>query len=532
MALLIVNDRNQQRSIPFEPGQLLSEILQMAGQRLPSACAGSGVCGLCLVRLEDGAVSELSEIERKKLTAGQIQAGYRYGCQTRVLGDSRIAGENLTPLTNWYKLGAADYSPFSPPATVRKGATAAAPSYGVAVDLGTTQLRLTVWDMHRGQRLGGLAGTNPQSVFGGNVLSRLAEARDSEAKALELGRLVRNALGEALADVAKQEGVDLRSIREMVVVGNTAMLSLFSGVNYQHLLQPEHWTREITCRLPDSVRWAQDWGLADDARMELIQPLGGFVGADLLANVLASRLLQRPPGSLLVDVGTNTELALWDGLALWVTSTPGGCAFDGYGVMPAQPGAVYRMNEGDGMPGNLSVIGGGKAKGVCGSGMVDFIALLLESGKINRQGRFTVPVATEGFPLSPELPGITLRKRDVDSFQRGKAAMAAAIRFLLRQAGLKLHDIRHLYVSGTFGRFLQIDHAQRVGLLPTIPADRIELVGNAALAGCEQLLFAEDPSESLADIRDKANLINLAESPEFEDLFIDHLFLQAMSENQ
>jgi uncharacterized 2Fe-2S/4Fe-4S cluster protein (DUF4445 family) len=431
--------------------------------------------------------------------------------------------------TDWHPLALEDESPFSPfssPAAPRPGSQ---PSFGIAVDLGTTQLRMALWDLRARRRLAALAAANPQVVFGTNILSRLAEAHESPQKARELAERVQAALGEGLALISQQCDADLRRIRKLAVVGNTAMLSLFSGESGEMLLQPEHWKREIACRLVGSGELARRWRVAYNAQIALIQPLGGFVGSDLLANVLAVNLLQAPAGSLLVDFGTNTELALWDGKVLWVTSTPGGCAFAGPGILPARAGAVFRIAAEPSAALRLQVIGGGQPRGVCGSGLVDLIALLLERRQVDRVGRFTGRVSQEGLPISPELPGLILRKRDIDGFQRGKGAMAAAMHFILQRAGLKLADIPQLFVSGAFGQCLHIGHAQAIGLLPAIPAQRIRLAGDAALAGCEHVLLNPNPFPALATIRNRSILINLGDSLEFEDLFIENLYLQPMT---
>lgn len=430
---------------------------------------------------------------------------------------------------DWHPLALEDESPFAPSSCPVAPRPVGQSGLGIAVDLGTTQLRIALWDLRARRRLGALVGTNPQVVFGANILSRLAEARDSPENARNLAQRVQVALGEGLMLISQQCNAKLRRIRKLAVVGNTAMLSLFSGESGEMLLQPEHWKREIVCRLVDSGELARRWGLADNAQIALIQPLGGFVGSDLLANVLAVKLLQAPAGSLLVDFGTNTEIALWDGKVLWVTSTPGGCAFAGPGILPARAGAVFRIAAEPGAAPRLQVIGGGQPRGLCGSGMVDLIALLRERGQLDRVGRFTGPAPQEGLTISPDLPGLNLRKRDIDGFQRGKGAMAAAMHFLLQRAGLKLADIPQLFVSGAFGQCLHIGHAQAIGLLPAIPAQRIRLAGDAALAGCEHVLLNPKPFPALAAIRNRSILINLGDSLEFEDLFIENLYLQPMT---
>jgi uncharacterized 2Fe-2S/4Fe-4S cluster protein (DUF4445 family) len=186
---------------------------------------------------------------------------------------------------------------------------------------------------------------NPQSYFGTDVLTRLMNASESPDRMQEIGRLVRDAIGGALRDIWFEGGWNGQEIGRIMIVGNSAMLALLAERNAHLLLQPESWIRAIDCQPENTDSWRRSWGCDANAIIEVIQPLAGFVGSDLLAGVLAIKLTQGTAGSLLVDFGTNSEIALWDGRQLWVTSAAGGPAFEGWGIscgMPAEPGAIYR----------------------------------------------------------------------------------------------------------------------------------------------------------------------------------------------
>jgi uncharacterized 2Fe-2S/4Fe-4S cluster protein (DUF4445 family) len=225
-------------------------------------------------------------------------------------------------------------------------------------------------------------------------------------------------------------------------------------------------------------------------------------------------------------------MALWDGQTLWVTSAAGGPAFEGCGMkcgMPAEPGAIYRFGGPPGSDGlDFQVLGGGEAKGFCGSGLVDLIACLRDSGELTRTGGFASLRPKEGYVVPRTDPVIRLTKADVDTFQRAKAALGAGISTLLARAQLSAAKLSRICVCGAFGRNLNVRNAQRIGLLPDAPPGRVELCGNTALAGCERLLLSPTRTEVLASLRKRTAIVNLSQSFDFEALFLENLYLQSL----
>lgn len=528
--LLHVNPAGEVHVIPFTPGCSVREILDSTDWRVRSACGGIGACGQCLVRIEKGAGNEPSTTEQNTLSSDQIRQGVRLACQLKPLDDLWISIENPAPKSNWKGLSLDTYTPASPKST--GNVLSHSRPYGVAVDLGTTQIRLSLFDITKGRWMCGRIGLNPQAGFGADVLTRLVRALESEERAREMRMLARDAIGEILQDITARESCNLQEIGQMAIVGNTPMLSLLTGKNYDLVLQPDYWMREVDCIPEETRNLSLAWGLVPEARIEIVKPLAGFVGSDLLAGVHATELIKGPAGSLLIDFGTNSEIALWDGAQLWITSAAGGPAFEGCGIscgMPADLGAIYRA-EWDDLSSQFyfQVLGGGEAKGLCGSGVLDIIAGLVKNGTLNSNGRFMVEIGTDGYPLGESSQGITLKKRDIDVFQRAKAAIGAGTKCLLAQAGLHPDDLQRICVCGAFGQFLNITNAQAIGLLPKISPDKVKLCGNTALTGCEELLFSPDQTGTLDDLRNRAKMINMSTLPEFENLFIQNLYLQPM----
>jgi uncharacterized 2Fe-2S/4Fe-4S cluster protein (DUF4445 family) len=331
-------------------------------------------------------------------------------------------------------------------------------------------------------------------------------------------------------DMCSRNCINSKEIRHIAVVGNTPMLALLAEKSPQILLSPGSWNSGTDCTLENAREWVDALNLAPDAVFETIPPLAGFVGSDLLAGVLAGDLTHKK-GSLLIDFGTNSEIALWDGKTLWVTSAAGGPAFEGCGIscgMPAESGAIYRVTAKPNFSDvDCRVIDDAEPKGVCGSGIVDLISFLLENRRLDPLGRFSSADA-EGFLLM-ENPPIRLDRKGVDVFQRAKAAIGAGIRILLEKAGMKVSELERVCVCGAFGQYLDIQNAQAVGLLPSCPPGRIELCGNMALSGCERMVLSTGSRPHMQQLRESARILNLAMMTEFDNLFMECLYLQPLN---
>jgi uncharacterized 2Fe-2S/4Fe-4S cluster protein (DUF4445 family) len=470
--------------------------------------------------------------ERVYLDTGELDQGIRLACQVRPTQDLQITILAPAPKSHWRNL--------PDKAGQRMGRISVLPwkglppevstPCGVAVDLGTTHISLSLYELSRGKWLAGRYGLNPQMCHGSDVMTRLVAASGSPERARAMSRQVVEAIGEALLDIAAREGINIERVVRLTLVGNTAMLALLSGRNYDLLLQPSHWMSPVDC-LPDRPDlWAVPLGIHSRAWIEVIPPLAGFVGSDLLAGVVSTHLIENGPGGLLIDFGTNSEIALWDGHVLRVTSAAGGPAFEGSGIScgaPADPGTIYRVSLRNGVL-DFAVISDSEPRGLCGSGLVDLIAGLVRSGRLTDKGQFVPHVPRGGFVLARGEQPIVLTKRDVDVFQRAKAAIGTGIQVLLTQAAMGYEDLGRIYVGGLFGRFLDVVNAQEIGLLPVIPPERVELRGNTALAGCAEALLSSVAVQCLKDLRDRTRIINLSRWPDFDDLFLTNLYLQPM----
>ena len=531
--ILTIKIPGKDRHLTFIAGRSVRDILDETDIRVRAGCNGEGACGMCRIRIAGGDAGEPTVNETISLDVGTLSQGVRLACQVKTDCDLQIEIINPAPTSSWRRMEEGWVEDFSQGGTPVADADLSHP-LGVAIDLGTTHISITMLDLLTGRRLAGRRGLNPQSCSGTDVLTRLMST-ESEGRAAKLSSQVVQAIGEGLHDIGSREGIDLRRVSHVVLVGNTAMLTLLSGHNYNLLLQPSYWSRTIDCLPRETAPWIGAWRINPEAAVDVVPPLAGFVGSDLLSGVVSTRLIERGRGALLLDFGTNSEVALWDGDTLWVTSAAGGPAFEGCGMscgMPADSGAIFRVHELSEEVGiSFEVVGGADPHGLCGTGMVDLLACLIKSGTLNKKGQFAQSVPAFGFPLQLEGRTIVLSKKDVDTFQRAKAAIGVAVKVLLAKAGMGYNELKRICIGGIFGQYLDITNAMEIGLLPSIPGI-VETSGNTALAGCEAVLISSERKEQLQEVMRRAVIINLSDCADFESLFLEHLYLMPISGNK
>ncbi|MGZ4958491.1 MAG: ASKHA domain-containing protein [Methylomonas sp.] len=494
--------------------------------RVRAACGGLGTCGACLIRIVDGDFNPPTLAERQKIVADDLAQGMRLACQLRARSDAELYLENPAPKSLWKSLDPGQlYQAVSGNAAVIRNI------YGVAVDLGTTHIRLSLWNRQTGRRIASRYSINPQVAHGADILTRLDAHRLTDQDNRMICQEARKAIIDGVRDILSRDvgeiSAILNAIGEVVIVGNTVMLTLVCGNSGDTLYQLDNWQQSISCLPQDRDAWRRAWR-TPNAEINIVQPLAGFIGSDLLADVLATGMAEQSRPMLLADFGTNTEIALWDGQTLWAASVPGGPAFEGVGMrngLPAEAGAICRVAVRDG-EWQLQTISDVPARGFCASGFIDAIACLLERKLLKPSGRFAEPQAAGGYCLDANNPKSAIYTGDIDLFQRAKGATAAAMAQLIRIACLTVHDIQTVWICGSFGRHLDLQSAIRVGLLPPFEPGTVQLLAEASLMGGERLLLEPDAAKLLSSIVERSKVINLGSLLDYEDCFIDHLRLQ------
>lgn len=488
MHKLTVTRGAQCAELAFSGTPRLEEVLAAGGFVLQRPCGGRGKCGKCAVELS-GAVSEPN--------AAELRAGTRLACQAVLLGDARVALREERGMEQ-IELSAGDAPRALDPMPGRLGA---------AVDVGTTTMALRLYDLARGACIGTAGARNPQTSVAADVMGRIGAALEGRLEALRAQ--VQTAIEALLRTACAEAGRDAAEVDALVVTGNTTMLYLLSGRSPEAL---SHAPFEADCLFDLETQYL--------GRSCYLPPcMNAFVGADISCAVLAAKQCEAGAVSLLCDIGTNGEIALWKDGVLYVSSTAAGPAFEGAGIScgcGSIRGAIDRVRAADGRI-EAGTIGGGAAVGVCGSGLIDAIAAFLEMGEVDETG------AAESDRLELR-DGVALLPGDVRAVQLAKAAIAAGIETLMEAAGVTPDQVETLYIAGGFGSHLNVESAARIGLIPAELASRVKVLGNAALAGAVELLLDREAWARVRAIARNSRHINLGGNPSFNEHYMDQMF--------
>jgi uncharacterized 2Fe-2S/4Fe-4S cluster protein (DUF4445 family) len=372
---------------------------------------------------------------------------------------------------------------------------------GIAIDLGTTTIAAQTIDMATGSVLGVETNLNPQASFGSDVMNRI----QAVLHGADLTAVVRLALRQMIAKLARGRE---QEIVEVVLVGNTVMHHLFSGLDVEPLSHTPFHSPHLgaQCFQPQDLGWP----LPPVCRIRFERCLGGFVGSDILAGLLAVGMARTEDLVALVDLGTNGEIAIGNRHGVACVSTAAGPAFEAGSIrmgMRAATGAITHVSLAHGEM-RATVIGDVDARGICGSGLVDAVAIGLESGAILPSGR--IADRTKLFPVKAP---VVLYQADIRELQLAKAAIASGFRLLLKRVGASAGGLKSIYLAGAFGNYVQAESAIGIGLLEA-PIERIHARGNTALRGAKILLLS--PGEpTLPNIEH----VSLAADPGFQDEF-------------
>lgn len=409
-----------------------------------------------------------------------------------------------------------------------------APPLGLAVDLGTTKIAVYGIDLETGQTLAAEGLMNPQIAYGEDVIARIAFAQKGPDEASRLQTLVTDLLNETAVRMCGQIGAEPEQIVEMVAVGNTAMHHLFLGLPVQQLAVAPY-VPAITSALDIKAR---DLGIriAPGAYVHLLPNIAGYVGADHVAMLLATGVAQMEGVVLALDIGTNTEVCLSNRGRLTSLSCASGPAFEGAHIkhgMRAANGAIEHLRlVGDRI--EYQTIGGVPAVGLCGSGILDTLAQLVQAGVIDGRGRMGLHprVRDDGsvreFILIEQegnRPAITFTQKDVRELQLAKGAIRTGIEVLLATNRLTAEEIDQVIVAGAFGTYLDLASAMAIGLLPRLPLDRFRQVGNAAGMGARLALLSRTRRAEAQAIARRVQYVELASDPQFSKIFASAMHL-------
>jgi uncharacterized 2Fe-2S/4Fe-4S cluster protein (DUF4445 family) len=487
------------RSVEVERGTPLRDVLYAHGVEFP--CGGQGRCKRCRVQLVEGALP-ISDAETAILSDAERDAGWRLACRARAEAPVTLQVEQFrAPIL-------VDHTPF---------AFQPRPGHGIAVDLGTTTLVAQLLDLETGRVLAAETALNPQGSAGSDIMSRTHFALEDEGRK-QLTELVRGAVEALVQRALTTAGLRKNPLETVLLVGNTVMHHLFCGLDMRPLAAFPFESGGIG--LQEFRAGEIGWQLPGDPCVRFLPCLGGFVGSDVLAGVLATGMHESDRLTALVDLGTNGEIVVCNAERMLCASTAAGPAFEAGGIemgMQATTGAIDRVKAGDGIL-ECKVLGGGAPRGICGSGLVDAVAAGLDLGWIEPSGRL------EPGRKILHLDGrVQLSQSDIRQLQLAKGSIAAGLEILLERIGAARGSLSRVNLAGAFGNYVDRDSARRIGLLD-YPAECVEPVGNTALLGAKLALFApEQEAHALAQLCERIEHVSLAADPSFQDVFIDAL---------
>lgn len=521
------------------PGETLFAAAGRVGVNVPSSCRGQGKCRECLVEIVGGArwLSPRAAEERHlpdefrlscctRLAEGPLPADARVDAHTMRRAALRVE-EAAVALPEAARLDRLD------PAVRRDGdrvlldgrevARRRGPLHGLAMDLGTTTVVVRCVDLETGAVVATAAFENPQRFGGSDVMARIQFDTDHPGRLLQ--RTLLGYLGRAIAEFP----VAPDSIFELVVAGNPTMRDLFFGLDVRPIGQRPYRSRtEHEFRAGTRATTALEANakslrlpLHPEARVYGLPLLGGHVGADAAACLLALVPHRSDEMVAIMDIGTNTELVLGNRHRLLAASCPAGPAFEGRSIrcgMPGLDGAIAHVElADDGSVRSCEVIGGGAPEGLCGSGLIDLLGELRRTGRMNEFGRFED--GAESFPVDAAR-GIALHESDVNELAQAKGANVAGLDIVAKRYGVGLHALDRFYLAGGFGRHLDRDSARRIGLIPDLPDERIAIVGNAAIEGATLALLSVSRRRELEELVRGIEHVELETDPDFFDHFV------------
>lgn len=510
MPILTVISRGARRAIEFTPPANLYSLLVSSGEHIHAPCGGRGRCRKCVVTAR-GALCEPDDVERKLFGDRQDT---RLACRTTIYDSAEVV------IADASEGALIQIDGDAPPFAITPGRE----GFGVAVDIGTTTIAAYLLDMASGKLLDARSALNPQAAHGADVISRIGAAL--EGRGDELARLVRGKISLLVREMADSARIPLGDVNAAAIVGNTAMLHLLCALDVRPLsampFRAEHLFGEYL-----GQGFAESLGLPDGASLFLPRCAGAYVGADITAAMLAGGLTgdARAHGGkplLLVDIGTNGEMALAANSSLCCCATAAGPAFEGAGIscgMLAAPGAICRADWSDGEM-RFSVIGGGEAKGICGTGLIDAAGALLDAGLLDETGY--LENSEYVFPGT----SVAITQADIRALQLVKSAICAGMKTLLHESGLTAQDVGELVIAGGFGSHIRAKSAERIGLIPRGLAAKARSIGNGAGTGAGMILLSED-ERALADAAaSEARVVELSANPVFMDAYVDGMMFE------
>ena len=503
------------------PGTKIIEAAAIAGIIIDTPCGGEGTCSKCKVKIlqpqqkqgdclscrQEIAEDTVIEVPQDSLLLGL----------DKIVVDSNIVQE-IIPDKRCEKVGKC---------------------YGIAVDIGTTTIAASLVNLKDGAEIAITGSINPQISFGDDVISRIKHAASGQKALAEMQKAVVRQINAMIENLCGQGTVNKNDIYEITIAGNTTMEHLVCGIDPAPLGQLPF---EPSWRGANAINASElKFNINYHGKVYVFPIIGGFVGGDITAGLLASDILNQPQPVLFIDIGTNGEIVLVKDGKILAASTAAGPAFEGSRIScgtRAATGAIEKVKFNDDC--EFGIIGNVEPTGICGSGLIDITAELLNAGIVDSTGRMIQPsnipqkIAQRVVIDKNNQPAFVIHKKlkitqkDIRQIQLAVGAIRAGISIILKKAGIKASDLKKVLIAGGFGSFIRRNHAQRIGLLPAdVSHEKISFIGNSSLAGAKLALLSIIARQKAQTIASQTQHIELSIDSDFQNEFASAMIFPA-----
>lgn len=540
MTYNIVILAEQEQIIKAQHGDNLFHVLSKAGYMLANSCGGNGTCGKCLVNIKAKEPIPLSSTEENLLREKRAKNGQRLACFIEVTQDMQVKIDDEKDTKAQILIGSIEeFEKIDSGIKIKvlpKVKDKINSIYGIAVDIGTTTIAAYLMDLQSGQEIDVYSSLNPQKVYGADVITRISYTTQNENGLKELQEMIVDELNGMVDVFAHRNAIDKNLIYEMVIVGNPTMLHLLWGVDCKNIANAPFvpsFSEQVSVKAKEI-----GIGIKQEGYVITLPLVSAYVGADTLSAVMAANMYQDEEINLLIDIGTNGEIVLGNKEKMVCCSTAAGPAFEGGSITCGVGGILGAIDHVNFQWKRLfSTIGDKEAVGICGSGLLDCAAELLQYSMVDKSGKMlaeaelpnTLPknlsqrvVNHEGkiAYILDEKRNIFLTQSDIRELQLAKAAIYAGIEVLIDEMGITAEKIKNVYLAGGFGNYLDMNSAFYIKLIPEELKGKVIPLGNAAGTGAKMALLSGDILTNISKVKLKIRYIELSTSMKFQDKFI------------
>ncbi|MCW1306031.1 MAG: ASKHA domain-containing protein [Candidatus Parvarchaeota archaeon] len=587
-----VRGKEIQKDLEVADGSNLFESLISNGIYVPNTCGGRHICGKCKVEVKKN--QGIDKDEERFLTDTQKTAGIRLACFVKVDSDmevrvpaekesniltegmyslrsmnSRIKKRSLTlsrpslqdqrddlkritdeigdvrvPLGVLREISSIlENNDYKFKYVIRKGEIISVEPpnsdkvYGIAIDIGTTTIAAYLEDLSSGEKIDVYSDMNPQKIFGADVITRIDYTIKKTDGLDELQKAITGEMNKIVDEFCKRKGIEAKAIYEMVIVGNTTMMHLALGIPAKNIANAPFipaFTSAIEIK-------AEEIGVRINPQGYIVSlpSVASYIGADIVADILSSRMYEKEEISLLLDIGTNGEIVLGNKDKLIACSAAAGPAFEGAEITFGTGGVIGAIDHVDLTKHPIyTTIGNERPSGICGSGIVDAIAEMIKFGIIDATGRILSKdeISLDGDILNRFIQykgepaflvddnGICITQGDVRQIQLAKGAIYAGIKVLMKEVGIEFEDIKRVYIAGGFGNYIDPESASQIGLIPKQLTGKVIQIGNAAGAGAIMALISDDEFKRAIEIAKLVEYVELSNTNEFQEEFMNGMY--------